>query len=280
MIIPAPASIRDTISNNDKTSTFSGGPRLQRLNEPPMLLRRHRITGDVLLVDLVAGAVPAVDARAGVARDVVAGLAVLQVDGDGEFGLRGDVEVERVGDGETLVGDRDGAVATSALVNDRNIARGAVVLHRRKHVIRPSVIMIIPAPTSIRNTVADDHEARGFSRGPRLQSLNEPPMLLRRRIRARDVLLIDLVTRAVPAIHPAAWVSRDVVAGLTVLKVDGNRQLRLRFDVEIERVRDGKALVGDRDGSVAGECDVLYCGGLNQGGACAWGIGGADDGAV
>jgi len=118
MIIPAPASIRDTVSNNHKTARLGWGPRLQRLNEPPMLLRRHRITGDVLLVDLVAGAVPAVDARAGVARDVVAGLAVLQVDGDGEFGLRGDVEVERVGDGETLVGDRDGAVAGEGNVLD------------------------------------------------------------------------------------------------------------------------------------------------------------------
>jgi len=55
----------------------------------------------------------------------------------------------------------------------------------------------------------------------------------------------------------------DEVAGLTVREVDGNGEFRLRCDVEIERVGDGETLVGDRDGAVAGEGDVLDCRGLD-----------------
>ena len=159
---------------------------------------------------------------------------------------------------------RQHPISARTLVDDRNIARGAVILHRRQHIVRPSVITIIPASASVRDTIADDHKAGGFGGGPRLQRLNEPPMLLRHRVRARDVLRIDLVSRAVPAVHPAARVPRDVVARLAVLKVNGNGEFRLRGDVEVQWIRDGKPLVGYRDGPVPAEGDVLDGRGLDQ----------------
>jgi len=175
---------------------------------------------------------------------------------------------------------RQHPIPPGSLVNNRNVARSAIILHRRQHVIRPAIIMIIPAPASIRNTIANNHKTARFGRRPRLQRLNEPPMLLRRHRISRDVLRVDLVAGAVPAVDAGARVARDVVAGLAVLQVDGDGEFGLRRDVEVERVGDGETLVGDRDGAVATEGDVLDCGGLDQGGAGARGVRRADDGAV
>lgn len=141
------------------------------------------------------------------------------------------------------------AIPARCKIGNGDVACTRVLLETREELVRPAVVLVGSAATTIRDGVAEEGERACRAGNPGFDGGDKVPVCCALSLWVRDGegRRGDGVAELPPAGCATAGVGCDAVGGLAGCEVDRNGEHGLGLNLEVDGVGDGEGAVGDAD---------------------------------